>query len=84
MGLHVSAAALDAADAAGDSTAELRALTQLGTLARMGSRHAQAQRWLDLAAAGYEAAGDADGQAQVTVQRGQMALDLGDYAETTR
>ena len=83
VGLHVSAAALDAARATGDGAAELAALTQLGTLARMGSRHAQAQRWLDLAAAGYEAAGDADGQAQVAVQRGQMALDLGDYGEAT-
>ncbi|MCC7069337.1 MAG: hypothetical protein IT523_12935 [Burkholderiales bacterium] len=60
-GLRVAAAALDAARAAGDKVAELTAYIQLGTLARMGSRHAQAQRWLDLAAAGYDAAGDADG-----------------------
>lgn len=62
-------------------TARLQALGQLGTLARMASRHAEAQRWLDEADAGYTTLADPHGLAQIAVQRGQMALDLGDYGD---
>lgn len=79
--MHVAAQAEQLARDQHHMTARLQALGQLGTLARMASRHAEAQRWLDEADAGYTTLADPHGLAQIAVQRGQMALDLGDYGD---
>ncbi|MBL8308914.1 MAG: GGDEF domain-containing protein [Burkholderiales bacterium] len=80
-GMRVAEQALQLAQERHDEPARLQALGQMGTLARMASRHADARRWLEGADAGYAARGDAQGMAQIAVQRGQMALDLGDYGD---
>jgi tetratricopeptide (TPR) repeat protein len=69
--------ALDLARQVADSPAERRILEQLGaTLTALGS-YAEAENVLEQAAAGYAAAGDAEGQRRAVAQIGQVHLKSG-------
>jgi DNA-binding SARP family transcriptional activator/uncharacterized protein HemY len=68
----------------GDSAAEGRALTELGTLHRLTGDYAGADRDLRAALARHQAAGDQLFQAQVLAELGNVIRMSGDYPEAER
>ncbi len=78
-GIAVAQQAMALAQVSGDNNAVAHAAMRLGALYRMGSQHARAADALTLAQAQFEAIGNDLGLSEVAMQRGQMALDTGDY-----
>lgn len=80
-GIGLALEAEDLARRANDLNALSHALRLLGTFHRLASRHDIARRYFDQATEAFEALGNAEGVAEVALQQGQMALDLGDYVD---
>ena len=78
-GIAVAQQAMALAQASGDSNAVAHASMRLGSLYRMGSQHLRAADALALAQAQFKSIGNDLGLSEVAMQRGQMALDTGDY-----
>ncbi|MCS6997353.1 MAG: diguanylate cyclase [Casimicrobiaceae bacterium] len=82
-GFRYAARAERLAKLVGRALERLHAVRLQGTLSRMACQHAAAREFLDEAYAGYARLQHREGLAEVALQRGHMALDLGDYGEAT-